>query len=90
MNIIGILGLGYVGLPLALEFGKKYRTIGYDKNSKRIKELKKSIDLTKETSRKDILSSKKIKFSNNVKDLKQCNIFIVTVPTPINSKKSLI
>lgn len=87
MQVIGIIGLGYVGLPLALEFGKKYKTIGFDKNHKRINELKKSIDFTLETSKKEIKSSKNIKFTKKISDLEKCNIYIVTVPTPITSKK---
>lgn len=84
---IGIVGLGYVGLPLAIEFGKKYETIGYDHDKKRIDELKKFIDRTKEISLKDIKSSKKIKFSSSFSDLKKCNFFIICVPTPISKNK---
>ena len=87
MYKIGVIGLGYVGLPLALEFGKKYVTVGFDKSSKRIEELKKYIDITDETSKKEIELSKKIIFSSKVADLKNCNIYIIAVPTPINNKK---
>ena len=87
MYKIGIIGLGYVGLPLALEFGKKYNTVGFDKSIKRIRELKKNVDITRETSKKEIGSSKKISFSNKVADLKNCNVYIIAVPTPINKKK---
>jgi|TARA_B110001450_G_scaffold187488_1_gene175565 UDP-N-acetyl-D-glucosamine/UDP-N-acetyl-D-galactosamine dehydrogenase len=83
---IGVLGLGYVGLPLALSFGKKFDVIGYDTNFKRIENLKKNIDNNKEATSLDFLKSKKIKFSNKDTELKSCNIFIVTVPTPINSR----
>ena len=87
MYKIGIIGLGYVGLPLALEFGKKYNTVGFDKSIKRIRELKKNVDITRETSKKEIGSSKKISFSNKIEDLKNCNVYIIAVPTPINKKK---
>ena len=83
---IGVIGLGYVGLPLALSFGKKFNVIGYDTNSRRIDDLKKNIDSNKETKRSYFLQSKNISFSDNDTELKNCNIFIVTVPTPINYK----
>jgi nucleotide sugar dehydrogenase len=84
---IGIIGLGYVGTPLALSFGKYFDVIGYDSNEKRIKELKNKKDSTKETNLKDFILAKKIFFTNNDKNLKNCNIFIMTVPTPVNSNK---
>ncbi len=88
---IGIIGLGYVGTPLALSFGKYFDVVGYDKNITRIKELKNKKDLTKETSLKDFNFAKKINFTNKNIDLKDCNIFIVTVPTPVkkNNKPDL-
>ena len=88
---IGIIGLGYVGTPLALSFGKYFDVVGYDKNKKRIKELKNKKDLTKETSLKDFNFAKKINFTHKDIDLKDCNIFIVTVPTPVkkNNKPDL-
>jgi len=85
---IAIIGLGYVGLPLAVEFGKKYNVIGFDIDEFRINDLKKGIDKTKETVKSDIESSKYLKFSSQVTDLSNYNIFIVTVPTPINQFKS--
>lgn len=85
---IAIIGLGYVGLPLAVEFGKKYNVIGFDIDEYRINDLKKGIDKTKETVKSDIESSKYLKFSSQVSDLSNYNIFIVTVPTPINQFKS--
>lgn len=85
---IAIIGLGYVGLPLAVEFGKKYNVIGFDIDELRINDLKKGIDKTKETVKSDIESSKYLKFSSQVTDLSNSNIFIVTVPTPINQFKS--
>ena len=81
---IAIIGLGYVGLPLAVEFGKKFKTIGYDLNSNRIQELKGGIDKTRETTKNDILSSKKLAFTSSLSEISDCNIFIVSVPTPID------
>ncbi|MCC6722632.1 MAG: nucleotide sugar dehydrogenase [Bacteroidia bacterium] len=81
---LGIIGLGYVGLPLAVEFGKKYKTIGFDINIKRIEELKKEIDKTLEIDSENLKSSSHLLFSSNWEDLKQCQIFIVTVPTPVD------
>jgi UDP-N-acetyl-D-galactosamine dehydrogenase len=85
---IAIIGLGYVGLPLAVEFGKKFNVVGFDIDENRINDLKKGVDKTKETVKSDIESSKYLKFSSQVKDLINSNIFIVTVPTPINQFKS--
>ena len=83
---IGVIGLGYVGLPLAVEFGKKYPTIGYDVSLSRIQELINGIDITGETSKLKIKSSLQLSFSSNIEDLSKCNIFIIAVPTPINKK----
>jgi UDP-N-acetyl-D-galactosamine dehydrogenase len=85
---IAIIGLGYVGLPLAIEFGKKFNVIGFDIDKNRINELKKGIDKTKERVKSDIDSSTFLKFSNRVSDVGQSNVFIVTVPTPINQFKA--
>jgi len=84
---IGIIGLGYVGLPLALEFSKKFQVIGFDINSKRILDLKKGEDFTNEVERSDLKKDKKIVFSAESKMLKDCNFYIVTVPTPISKDK---
>jgi|TARA_B100000315_G_scaffold56727_1_gene51066 UDP-N-acetyl-D-galactosamine dehydrogenase len=84
---IGIIGLGYVGLPLALEFGKKFKVIGYDSDKSRILGLKKNFDKTFEIRKKEFRRSKKLSFTNNDEDLNNCNIFIIAVPTPINKKK---
>ncbi len=81
---IGVIGMGYVGLPLAVEFSKKLKVIGFDINIKRINQLKKNIDNTKEVSRKDLMKSKNIIFSNKIENLKNCKIFIITVPTPVD------
>jgi len=84
---IGIIGLGYVGLPLAAEFGKKINTIGFDINTKRIEELQTGHDATLECSQEELLESKKLTYTVNVEELKACNVYIVTVPTPINEHK---
>lgn len=80
---IGIVGLGYVGLPLALEFSKFFQVIGYDKDKKRVNELKKNFDKNSDLT-SDQLKKANIFFSNNLKNIKNCNIFIITLPTPIN------
>ena len=85
---IAIIGLGYVGLPLAVEFGKKYPVLGFDLNLNRINELSVGIDKTKECSKEEISQSTFLKFSSELNDLKDYNIYIVTVPTPIDNYKS--
>ncbi len=87
MDKIGVIGLGYVGLPLAVEFGKKYEVVGFDINTERIKELKQGIDRTLETTEKELKEATKLHFTNQIDDLKSVNIFIVTVPTPIDQYK---
>lgn len=84
---IGIIGLGYVGLPLAVEFGKKYQTVGFDIHEKRITELKAGHDFTLEVSSEELADSAYISYSCSVDDLKSCNVYIVTVPTPIDEHK---
>ena len=84
---LGIIGLGYVGLPLAVEFGKKFATVGFDINDTRINELKFGKDSTLEITNEEISLSKKLKFTSNTDDLKSCTIFIITVPTPIDLNK---
>ncbi len=84
---IAIVGLGYVGLPLAVEFGRKRNVIGFDINELRIKELKKGVDKTLETTDEELKDATHLSFTNNPEDLKECNIFIITVPTPINKDK---
>lgn len=88
---IGIIGLGYVGLPLAVEFGKKYQTIGFDINKERVIELGKGDDVTCEVSTTDlneVFQNGFLTISSNIEDLKVCNVFIVTVPTPIDQFKA--
>jgi len=84
---IALIGLGYVGLPLAVEFGKKREVIGFDINKDRIELLKKHIDPTLEITKKEFTEASYLNFTFNVDDLKDCNIFIVTVPTPIDNHK---
>ena len=85
---ISIIGLGYVGLPLAVEFGKKYKSIGFDVNKKRINELLIGFDNTGEISKRKLSSSIKLNFSNNEEVLSKSNIYIIAVPTPIDSKNN--
>ncbi len=82
---IAIIGLGYVGLPLAVEFGKQYETIGIDINDARVKELEKGYDRTLEVDEEGLKSADKLGYTTSFDDIKDCSIFIVTVPTPINS-----
>jgi len=84
---IGIVGLGYVGLPLAVEFGKHFDTTGFDVNAERIRELKAGRDRTLETTRQELRAATGLKFTTQLKDLRRCRIFIVTVPTPIDEYK---
>ena len=87
MSKIAIIGLGYVGLPLSVAFGKVRPTIGFDIDENRLLQLKKNIDLTLELDSHSIKSANYLTFSNSIDDLKSCNVFIVTVPTPINENK---
>lgn len=84
---IAIIGLGYVGLPLAVEFGKKYSVLGFDINQTRIDELTSGYDRTQEMTSEALKSLHHLSFSTNKEALKTCNIFIVTVPTPIDKYK---
>tara|TARA_B100001765_G_C19501992_1_gene339972 strand:+ start:471 stop:1682 length:1212 start_codon:yes stop_codon:yes gene_type:complete len=83
---ICVIGLGYVGLPICLKISKKYDTVGFDTNNRRISYLKKSIDENKEFKKKDFIN-KKIFFTNKIYNLKNCNFFIICVPTPIKKSK---
>ena len=87
---IGVIGLGYVGLPVSVVFSKKYEVIGYDINKDRIRELNEYSDKTLEISSNQLRNSlkKNLKLTDNIKELKSCNIYIITVPTPIYSDKS--
>lgn len=84
---IGVVGLGYVGLPLAVEFGRKRKVIGYDTNDLRINELKKGLDRTLETTDKELNDAVYLSYTNNLEDLRDCKIYIITVPTPIDPDK---
>lgn len=81
---IGIIGLGYVGLPLAVEFGKNRPVVGFDINAARIAELRGGKDSTLEVVSEDLVAAKKLVYSNRLEDLADCGVFIVTVPTPID------
>ncbi len=89
-NKICIVGLGYVGLPLAVEFGQKYPTIGFDITKQRINELTKGHDRTLEISDQyltDVIQNQQLTFTTNIQETKDCNIYIVTIPTPIDKNK---
>ena len=85
---IAIIGLGYVGLPLAIEFGKHYDVVGFDINSKRVAELQSGFDRTDEATTQQIQSSKGLQFSDQLAAIANCTIYIVTVPTPIDQFKA--
>ena len=84
MKKIAIIGQGYVGLPLAIEFGKIFPTIGFDINQERIQELIKSEDSTLEVEKDDFLKAVNLRFSHDLNVIKNCNIYIITVPTPVD------
>ena len=85
---IAIIGQGYVGLPLAVEFGKKYKTIGFDINKNRINELRNGVDRTLEVESAELKQSKQLTFSCELNEIKDANIYIVTVPTPIDDNNT--
>lgn len=84
---IAVIGLGYVGLPLAVEFGKKHPVIGFDINQNRITELKSGTDHTLEVNDEELSSAQQLQFSSDINELAECNFYIVTVPTPIDEYK---
>ncbi len=84
---IGIIGLGYVGLPLAVEFGKQYDTVGFDINKKRVEELTTGIDSTLECDNEELKLATKLIYTDSLEQLQKCNVYIVTVPTPIDGHK---
>ena len=84
---LAIVGLGYVGLPLAVEFGRKRTVIGFDINLRRIDELKAGKDFTLETTQEELVAAKHLSYTTNLEDLQSCNCYIVTVPTPIDEHK---
>ncbi|MDG6348285.1 Vi polysaccharide biosynthesis UDP-N-acetylglucosamine C-6 dehydrogenase TviB [Luteimonas sp. 8-5] len=81
---ISIVGLGYVGLPLAVEFGKHYETVGFDINSDRVAELRAGRDSTLEVEPEELAASKRLTFTSDLEQVARCNVYIVTVPTPID------
>jgi UDP-N-acetyl-D-galactosamine dehydrogenase len=85
--VIGVIGLGYVGLPLAVEFGKKYKVIGFDINTKRVEELKKGEDKTLEVEAEELSEAIHLKYSYDKEELREVDLFIVTVPTPVDDFK---
>ena len=80
---IGILGMGYVGLPLAMALQNYYNIYAYDTDKEKINELKKNYDRNNQFSKKKLLSAKNLNFSKNISQLKSCNMYIVAVPTPV-------
>ncbi|MDD3466163.1 MAG: Vi polysaccharide biosynthesis UDP-N-acetylglucosamine C-6 dehydrogenase TviB [Campylobacterales bacterium] len=84
---IAIIGLGYVGLPLAVEFGKKYDVVGFDINQARIDELKNGVDRTLEVDSKGLKSATRLSYSTHINDIEKCNVYIITVPTPVDEHK---
>src|SRR5579859_1099093 len=85
MEKIGVIGLGYVGLPLAVEFGKILDVVGFDINQARIEELKKGTDRTLEVESPELKSAINLNYTHDAGDLKSVNYFIVTVPTPVDA-----
>ena len=81
---IGVVGLGYVGLPLAVEFGKRFRTTGYDLKAARVAELSEGRDSTLEVTKDELKAANRLEFTSTLTDLKACRVYIVTVPTPID------
>jgi len=84
---VAVIGLGYVGLPLAVEFSKKLPTTGFDLKEERIAELQNGHDVTLEVSSKDLAAADLLQFTSSINDLKKCNVFIIAVPTPIDANK---
>jgi UDP-N-acetyl-D-glucosamine/UDP-N-acetyl-D-galactosamine dehydrogenase len=84
---IGIIGLGYVGLPLAVEFGRQWPTLGFDVNAKRIAELRDGHDHTREVEPEELRASSRLGFSEDPRDLRDCNVYVITVPTPVDRNK---
>ncbi|MFQ2193698.1 Vi polysaccharide biosynthesis UDP-N-acetylglucosamine C-6 dehydrogenase TviB [Aeromonas jandaei] len=85
---IGIIGLGYVGLPLAVEFGKKFDTLGFDIKTDRVNELRSGQDSTLECSAEELLEAARLSYTDSLDAIKQCNFYIVTVPTPITEENT--
>ncbi len=84
---IAVIGLGYVGLPLAVEFGKQFVTVGFDVNANRIKALRDGVDATREVSAAEMEGAAQLSFVDTLEDIRDCNVYIVTVPTPVDAYK---
>jgi len=84
---VGIVGLGYVGLPLAVEFGKRYATVGFDIRAERVAELNEGVDATLEVDADELATAKRLRFSSTLEELAGCDVYIVTVPTPIDDAR---
>ena len=87
LDTIAVIGLGYVGLPLAVAFGKKYKVIGFDIDASRIKALKNGVDHTLETTLEEIQTAQQLEFTDQLTELKNCTVYIITVPTPVDTLK---
>ena len=88
VNKICIIGLGYVGLPLLVEFSKYHKVIGFDTDIQRVTELRNFFDRNNEFKKSELKKIKNIEFTSDIKILDNCNIYIVTVPTPVKKNKS--
>jgi len=84
---LAVIGLGYVGLPLALAFGKQFDTLGFDINAERIAQLKRGIDETQETTTAELAAAQRLRYSTATDELRDCDVFVVTVPTPVDEHK---
>ncbi|RAL20513.1 Vi polysaccharide biosynthesis UDP-N-acetylglucosamine C-6 dehydrogenase TviB [Lujinxingia litoralis] len=84
---IAIVGLGYVGLPLAVEFGRRFDTVGFDINPRRVAELREGRDSTREVEPDELVSAQKLRYTTELNDIADCNVYVVTVPTPIDEHK---
>ena len=83
---IGVIGLGYVGLPIAVEFAKKFEVIGFDINESKVKTLKTYVDPSKEIET-EILKASTLRYTSDILDLESCNFYVVAVPTPVDKQK---
>ena len=86
-GVVAVVGIGYVGLPLAVEFGKVRTTIGFDTSERRIAELRLGVDRTKESARSELHAALHLSFTSDPKAIRDASIYIVTVPTPIDASK---
>ena len=84
---VAVIGLGYVGLPLAVELGRKYPTVGFDVKENRIAELRSGQDTTGEVDAETLMAPSQLSFSSDLDDIKTCNVFIIAVPTPIDASR---